>query len=101
MFIESTMKKEDYLKILLQNVGPSVQKLGLQQNWIFHQDNDSKHTSKIVKEWLLYKTPKTLDHPPQSADLNPIEHLWEHLDQKIRQGQISSKDDLKAVIQDE
>ena len=101
VFIESTMKKEDYVKILQENVGPSVQKLGLQQNWIFQQDNDPKHTSKIVKEWLLYKTPKTLDHPPQSPDLNPIEHLWEHLDHKIWQRQISSKDVLKAVIYDE
>ena len=86
---------------VVENVKPNVQKLGLQQNWTFQQDNDPKHTSKIVQEWLLYITPKTLDYPPQSPDLNPIEHLWEHLDQKIRQRQISSKDDLKAVIQDE
>ena len=50
---------------------------------------------------MLYKTLKTLDHPPQSPDLNPIEHLWEHLDHKIWQRQISSKDVLKAVIYDE
>lgn len=101
VFIESTMKKEDYLNILSHNVAPSVEKLSLPQNWIFQQDNDPKHTSKIVKEWLLYRTPKTLDHPPQSPDLNPIEHLWDYLDKKVRERSISSKDDLKVALQDE
>ena len=41
----------------------SVEKLGLDQSWIFQQDNDSKYTAIIVKEWLLYCTPKQLDHP--------------------------------------
>lgn len=101
VFIESTMKKEDYLNILKTHVAPSVHKLGLSQSWIFQQDNDPKHSSRIVKEWLLYRTPKTLDHPPQSPDLNPIEHLWEHLDKKIRERRISCKDDLKIALQDE
>ena len=70
VFIELSMKKEDYLSILQQNVSPSVEKLGLGGNWIFQQDNDPMHSSKIVKEWLLYRTPKVLGHPPpQSLDL--------------------------------
>lgn len=101
VFIESTMKKEDYLSILRHNVAPSVEKLCLAENWIFQQDNDPKHSSKLVKEWLLYRTPKTLDHPPQSPDLNPIEHLWEYLDKKVRERHISCRDDLKAALQDE
>lgn len=101
VFIESTMNKIDYLNILKENVAPSVEKLGLPSNWVFQQDNDPKHTSLIVKEWLLYRTPKTLDHPPQSPDLNPIEHLWEHLDRKIRQRSISNKDDLKKALIEE
>ena len=32
VFIESTMKKEDYLSILQQNINPSVEKLGLRGN---------------------------------------------------------------------
>lgn len=101
VFIESTRNKMDYLNILKNNLLTSVEKLGLQGSWIFQQDNDPKHTAKIVKEWLLYHTPKTLDHPPQSPDLNPIEHLWEYLDRQIRKRTISSKDMLKSVIMEE
>ncbi|GFY23509.1 hypothetical protein TNCV_3942011 [Trichonephila clavipes] len=37
----------------------------------------------------------------QSPDLNPVEHLWDLLERKIRQHNISSKDILKSVLKDE
>lgn len=101
VFIENTMNKTDYLNILRENLSSSIAKLGLDQSWVFQHDNDSKHTAKIVQEWLLYRTPKRLDHPPQSPDLNPIEHLWEHLDRQIRKREISSKNSLKSVLLEE
>ncbi|GFX77662.1 transposable element Tcb1 transposase [Trichonephila clavipes] len=33
--------------------------------------------------------------PPQSPDLNPIEHLWDYLDSQIRKQDIKTKNDLK------
>ena len=101
VFKESTMKKKDYLSVPQQNVTPSVKKLGLEGNWILQQDNAPKQSSKIVKEWLLYRTPEVLDHPPQSPDLNPIENLREYVNKKVRERNISYKDDLKAALQDE
>ena len=63
--------------------------------------NDPKHSSKIVKEWLLYRTPKVPEHPPQSSDLNPIEHQWEYVDKMERERNISCKEDLKVALHDE
>lgn len=95
------MDKRGYLDILKANLKQSAIKLGLQDDYLFQQDNDPKHTADIVKLWLLYNTPKQLKTPPQSPDLNPIEHLWDMLEKKIRTHQITSKTMLKEVMEQE
>ena len=44
---------------------------------------------------------KVLDWPPQSPDLNPIEHLWIEIDNRLRHlpERISNKNDLWNKIQ--
>lgn len=100
-FIDVKMNAEVYVDILNRNMKSSAQKLGLGRRYIFQQDNDPKHTSK--KAQLFFKKSKVnvMEWPPQSPDLNPIEHLWGTLKRAVYSSPSSSINQLKVKVQEE
>ncbi|KAJ1519178.1 hypothetical protein ONE63_011216 [Megalurothrips usitatus] len=100
-FVEGIMDHMMYIDILKKNLRASAEKMGLGEDFIFQQDNDPKHTARNTKHWLLYNAPKRLETPPQSPDLNPIEHLWHKLEVEVRKRHISNKNDLKKALSEE
>src|SRR3954469_5895835 len=68
---------------------------------IFQHDGDPKHTANSTKQWLKRDKIMVLDWPPQSPDLNPIEHLWNEVDRRLRklETRVHSQDQLWEAIQ--
>ena len=63
---------------------------------MFQHDNAPPHTAQSTTSWLAAKRVKVLEPqwPPQSPDLNLVEHIWPAVNRNLETKIFNTKDDL-------
>ena len=69
------------LDIVLPHVVPYLQ---ARPDTTLQHDNATSHTAHSVCDFLQERNVSVLPWPAKSPDLNPIEHVWDLLDRKVR-----------------
>ena len=101
--VKSKWNQTGYQSILQHHAIPSGTQL-VDQGFLLMRDNDPKHTSKLCQRYIKGKEEQhalqLMFWPVQSADLNPIELVWDVLDRKVRAKQATNAAHLGQLLRE-
>lgn len=87
--------------LLLDHVLPYEGFIG--EGFLLMHDNARCHTARITRQFLDEVGIESMDWPPLSPDLNPIEHVWDNLKRRVRARNPAPAniEELKTALEEE
>ena len=101
--LDGRITVKDYMAVLRNHLVPYINTLEDKENTIFQEDNTPIHTARVVKSWKEENNVVTFPWPAQSPDMNPIEHLRDELERRVRAHKPlpRNKEELWQILQKE
>ena len=101
--VNSNLNASAYQDILDNAMPPTWWQQFGEVPFLFQHDCAPVHKARTIKTWLDEFGVEELDWPAQSPDLNPIEHLWDELERRLRArpSRPTSVPDLINALQNE
>jgi len=102
IYVDVTLTRTTYLSIAADHVHPFMETAFPGGCGLFQQENAPCHKAKMVQEWFEEHNNEfeVLTWPPNSPDLNQIEHLWDVLNKQVQSMEAPPRNlqDLKDLL---
>jgi transposase len=101
MFYEGRVNGRDYIQIIGDVLPAFINNRfsSTSGDCLYMQDNAPPHNSVFAKKIFERKKISLLNWPPTSPDLNPLENLWDMIDNQLKKMHPKNLMDLKQMIE--